>query len=95
VLCVDAENVRTVHREAIRVAAGEHRTLRVGCGQRDHVSGGGAHISGVQDLGRLVATFPYDDGDGDDVPDDGWKVRAYNVSGVDKHVRAFAICFRP
>ena len=48
---------------------------------------GGAHISGVHDLGRLVDTFPYDDGEGDDVPDDVWKVRAYNVNGVDEPVR--------
>jgi hypothetical protein len=94
-LCVRAEHVRTVHRAPIGVAAGAQVTRRVACANDEHVTGGGAHISGLQDHGRLVASFPDDDADPDDVPDDGWQVRAYNVGGADKQVTAFAICFSP
>jgi hypothetical protein len=94
-ICVRAEHVRTVHREPIGVAAGAQVTRRVACANDEHVTGGGAHFGGLQDLGRLVASLPYDDADPDDIPDDGWQVRAYNIDGADKQVTAFAICFSP
>lgn len=92
-LCVRAGYVRTIHRSSIGVAAGALMTRRVSCAKDEHVTGGGAHISGPQEHGRLVASLPYDGVDPGNIPDDGWRVEAYNVTGADKQVTAFAICF--
>ena len=92
VVCIRGRDLRYVKDEPVSIAAGESVTRRVGCKEDEHVVGGGARLSGPADQGRLVSTFPDDDGDADDVPDDGWQSRVHNVSGVGKDVTAYAIC---
>lgn len=85
-------DLRYVRRAPVAVEAGTAATRRVACPEGEPAVGGGARVSGSADRARLVTTRPYDDGDQGSTPDDGWEVRAYNVSGADKKVTAYAIC---
>ncbi|HEU4356262.1 MAG TPA: hypothetical protein VFT27_11800 [Actinomycetota bacterium] len=91
-VCVKGSDLRYAWRSPATVAAGSSSDRNVRCRNDEHVVGGGARLSGAADQGRLVASVPYDDGDTDMVPDDGWRVRADNLSGSDEELRAFAIC---
>jgi hypothetical protein len=91
-ICVRGETLRYVKEGPAPVAAGEALVRRAGCPTDEHVVGGGARTSGPENRSRLVATVPYDGNDADDVPDDGWRVRVYNVGGAAKQVTAYAVC---
>jgi hypothetical protein len=91
-ICVQDDVLRYVTRAPVSVEAEDAVTRRVACANDEHVTGGGARVSGPEDGARLVSTFPYDDADGDDIPDDGWQVTVYNVDGNEKSVTAHAIC---
>ncbi len=91
-VCIRGQDLRYVKRGPIAISAGQSLGRRIGCKENEHVVGGGARMTGPADLGRLVSTFPYDDADADAVPDDGWQIRVYNLSGLDRQVTAFAIC---
>jgi hypothetical protein len=67
------------------------KTRNVGCGRR-HVVGGGARLSGLINRGRLVASGPVDAGDADEIPDDRWLSKAYNLGGISTKLTGFAIC---
>ncbi|MGZ8631211.1 MAG: hypothetical protein ACXWZF_09635 [Actinomycetota bacterium] len=91
-ICTRGLDLRYVKRGPVSIPAGGSVVRSVGCKVKEHVAGGGARVSGPADAARLVATTPYDDGDVDDVPDDGWRSRVHNRSGLDEEVTAFAIC---
>jgi hypothetical protein len=94
-VCVRDEDLRYAKRGPVSISAGQSVDRSVGCNMEgEHVVGGGARLTGPADRGRLVASFPYDGADADDVPDDGWRIRVYNLSGSDKQVTAFAICLQ-
>jgi hypothetical protein len=94
VVCARDVRLRYAKRPAVGVPSGEPVVRRVPCRRSEHVVGGGGRISGPADQGRLVVSAPYDGRDPGRVPDDGWRVRAYNVGGADKSLTAFAICLR-
>jgi hypothetical protein len=91
-VCVKGSDLRYVRRAAVTVVAGASTQRNVPCRNEEHVVGGGARLSGLADEARLVSSVPYDDGDTDLMPDDGWRVRADNVAGADKELKAFATC---
>ncbi|MGZ8571282.1 MAG: hypothetical protein ACXWW5_03560 [Actinomycetota bacterium] len=91
-VCVQGEVLRYVRRGPFSVAPGEAHRHRVACRSDEHVVGGGARLSGPEDRGRLVASYPSDGGDADDIPDDGWTSRVYNVAGAAKRMTAYAVC---
>lgn len=91
-VCVRGVMPRYVRDMSVVVGTGTSEVRRVGCRASEHVVGGGARLSGPADEGRLLATLPYDGGDRDSVPDDGWQSRVYNISGLDKGLTAYAIC---
>jgi hypothetical protein len=91
-VCTRDHDLRYVRRSPVMVSVGGTSNRRVACRQDEHVVGGGARVTGPANRERLVSSYPYDGGDADDVPDDGWQVRAHNLSGNDKQVTAFAIC---
>jgi hypothetical protein len=66
--------------------------LRAACPANEHVVGGGAKLTGSQQMGRLLASFPYDGPDAGKIPDDGWQTRVFNLGGGAKKVTAFAVC---
>lgn len=91
-VCVKGTDLRYAKRSPVTIAAGSSSERNVPCRNDEHVVGGGARLSGPADQGRLVASVPYDDGDADLAPDDGWQVRADNLSASDEELKAFAIC---
>lgn len=92
--CVRGVRVRSVVRGPISLFAGSAVNRRVDCGPGEHVVGGGARVTGPANRSRMVSTFPFDDTDENDVPDDGWQVRVYSLGGLQKKVTVFAICLR-
>jgi hypothetical protein len=70
------------------VDPGEKGTAKARCPDGYRVIGGG--IISVDPI--VLATVPFDGGDSDAKPDDGWKASAVNNQGVARAVRAQAIC---
>jgi len=91
-ICVRGYSVRYVKGASAPLPAGGSVGVKVACAPGEHVVGGGAKISGPPDHSRLVSTYPYDGGDANQIPDDGWRVRAYNVSAGALTVQPWAIC---
>lgn len=91
-VCVKGTDVRYVKPAVVTIAAGASVRRSAPCRNDEHVVGGGARLSGPAEEARLVASVPYDDGDADVAPDDGWRVEADNLAGDGKALRAFAIC---
>jgi hypothetical protein len=91
-VCARGLTLRYVKRPPIKVSAGGAVARKVACRPQEHAVGGGARVTGPANRSRLVSTFPYDAGDPDGIPDDGWQSRVYGISGADKKVTSFAIC---
>jgi hypothetical protein len=67
---------------------GSVQSLKVACPAGTHVTGGGeATFNGYKGL-RLRGSYPYDGGDPDSLPDDGWKLSYRNIGGVSVEVDA-------
>jgi hypothetical protein len=65
------------------------------CPGGDHVVGGGATIFLPISQAHLNSIYPFDGGDANATPDDGWASRASNNIGDGKDLRVFAICGSP
>ncbi len=91
-ICARGLALRYVRRPPVKVSSGTAVVRTVTCKPREHVVGGGAHVSGPADRSRLLSSVPFDGKDAGGVPDDGWQSRVYGVSGGNKKVTAFAIC---
>ena len=79
--------------KARRLDIQETRTMKVHCPDETRVLSGGFTTEGSNSDLYLNATQPYDDGDRNKKPEDGWKVRTTNVAGFDnKRVTAWAFC---
>jgi hypothetical protein len=74
------------------MASGEAAKLKLACPDGSKVLGGGAGGGGPDTWVNTSA--PYDDGDRNAKPDDGWKVRGYNDSGVAVDFDGYAVCTR-
>ena len=62
------------------------------CPSGAHVSGGGGKIAGPGAKVNLASSNPIDDSDSNPTPDDGWKAVAYNGSGDQQKLTAYAVC---
>ena len=62
------------------------------CPSGSRVLGGGGVVKGRLGKPRLVGSFPVDDGDGNAVPDDGWRAIGYNGSKKERKIVAYAVC---
>jgi hypothetical protein len=62
------------------------------CAKSDHVTGGGALISGPSDEAYVLASYPIDLKDKDKAPDDAWRAAGVNTDGSAKTLTTFAIC---
>jgi hypothetical protein len=67
---------------------GKKRTVKVACPDGFRAIGGG--IESPEPL--VTATVPYDAGDNDKKPDDGWKAAAVNASAVERDLTAHVSC---
>lgn len=91
-VCVKGTDLRYVKRAVVTVAAGASVERSAPCRNDEHAVGGGVRLGGPADEARLVSSVPYDDGDADLLPDDGWRIKADNLSGAGKELKAFAVC---
>ena len=84
---------------AAKVAVGHARTVGLRCPDGTDVSAGGGYASGTPghpttgEGSYLNSSFPFDGRDRGDAPDDGWRVRIYNISDTPKaQINVSAIC---
>lgn len=82
-----------------KVRVGHARTVAARCPDGTHVSAGGGYTTGTPGApgspegSYLNSSFPFDGPDAGKAPDDGWKVRIYNISDAPRLViHASAIC---
>jgi hypothetical protein len=80
-----------VRRRDLSAKAGKAKAAKAACPGRTHVVGGGGFIQAVGS-GHLNSSHPYDGPDRDRVPDDGWRVRAYNGAASSREMRVVAVC---
>jgi hypothetical protein len=78
-------------REAATFEDEERGVLKQRCPRRTRVVGGG--LQAFSGINLLAATIPYDAGDDDKAPDDGWKAR-FQSGADDNEVTLHAICLR-
>jgi hypothetical protein len=84
---------RTVYRShTSKLREGHAATAKARCRRGTNVVGGGNYITGANDDATLQATRPFDGGDADHKPDDGWRVKAFNLRDGRKDLTAYAMC---
>ncbi len=74
------------------LALGDTRAIKATCPAGTKVLSGGVYLDGLNSDVHLNAMRPFDDGDANAQPDDGWQVRATNLAGADKLYMAWAFC---
>ncbi|MDX6585564.1 MAG: hypothetical protein QOI31_37 [Solirubrobacterales bacterium] len=69
-------------------------TERADCPAGTKVVGGGVAVgvSGEEGDARIASGLPFDGGDANSIPDDGWEGRGANLFGGSKSMTVFAIC---
>jgi hypothetical protein len=67
-------------------------TVSVACPAGSHVLGGGQYVFAATDDAVLHTSAPFDGGDGDAIPDDGWRSTVDSLFGSQPQVTEFAIC---
>jgi hypothetical protein len=76
--------------DGVTIQPGEAGRLTLACPGDSAVLGGGAGGAGSDTW--VNTSRPYDDGDPNSKPDDGWKVRGYNDSGLAVDFDGHAVC---
>lgn len=85
------KNVRLVSPADTATAnEGEIKTFSVHCPARRHVSAGGVHAYGI----LILKSTPFDDGDADHAPDDGWTGTVLNQGIGPAFFSVNAICVK-
>jgi len=74
------------------VAAKKTATITATCPKGTHVFSGGERNPGGFRSIFIRQTFPFDSGDKDKAPDDGWRVRVKNLAGKKEAVTTEAVC---
>ncbi len=92
-VCKSAGGMATVKFRDV-VPAGGTLSPRAKCKSNLRVVGGGVATSGSPDASQIVSSYPDDFGDGDGIPDNGWKVKVNNYSGQNLGVNVYAMCMR-
>jgi hypothetical protein len=67
-------------------------TAKANCPNDTSVTGGGLTIIGGNTATGIASSYPFDDGDANSKPDDGWIGVANSRSAGDKAMRTYAIC---
>jgi hypothetical protein len=75
-----------------KVGGAPPNTATVDCPGGTRAAGGGLRVGGQIPEGYVNRTYPFDGGDGDTKPDDGWRGRGYNVSTGTVNVRVYVAC---
>ena len=75
------------------IGAGQQGGGTAECPNDRHVTGGGLQASGFNgDATHVNSSFPDDDDDGNDTPDDGWTGVVDNGDNDSQTVTVYAIC---
>jgi hypothetical protein len=84
---------KTIYRsQTSKLRINHAATAKARCPRDTSVVGGGNYITGSNDDATLQATRPFDGGDADRKPDDGWRVKAFNLRDFRKDLTAYAMC---
>ena len=82
----------TVESATRDISPNSQRRVAKSCPAGDHVSGGGAEISGDGKKTWISSTYPADTGDPDDTPDDRWSAYLENTTGKRLEITAYSVC---
>ena len=77
-----------------RVDSSDSRVASVRCPAGTRVASGGAGLNGAASDSHLDSSYPFDGGDGDSKPDDGWKARAFNAASTRARLRVSVQCVK-
>jgi hypothetical protein len=84
-ICRDTNTTERYEKADRGPKQGESLTLKANCGRRQHVLSGGFKQYRPDDPPflntHLAASVPFDDGDANEAPDDGWRVKIFNPAG--------------
>jgi hypothetical protein len=75
-------------------AAGEQDSITRKCPPGTNLAGGGVFGAGGYNEQQINGIRPYDEGDANDEPDDGWQATVDNQTGGPLDVKVHAICTR-
>ena len=92
VICARGRDFQIVKDEVSVPAGGSSVLLAAECFPGQSVVGGGAKSSGAPGTLSLRASQPYDTSDLDDIPSNGWAVRAYSTDPGSQTLKVYAIC---
>jgi hypothetical protein len=92
-ICATGKTIYRSHTSRLRL--NDAATVKAGCPRDMSVVGGGNFITGANDDATLQATRPFDGDDANRKPDDGWRVKAFNLRDGGKDLTAYAICRKP
>jgi len=90
-VCGDVSDVSYVKQKA-SVPKKDSGSAKASCPSGKNVLGGGGVVKGRFGKPRLVGSFPIDDADGNDTPDDGWQAIGYNGAKKKRNLFAYAVC---
>jgi hypothetical protein len=90
-VCGDVSGV-SYQKQKGTIAKKDSGSVKASCPGGKNVLGGGGVVKGPLGKPRLVGSFPIDDGDGNDAPDDGWRAIGYNGTKKERKILAYAIC---
>jgi hypothetical protein len=68
------------------------RAVTVSCQANSHVLGGGQYIFAANQDAIVHSSAPFDGGDADKIPDDGWRSRVDSFNGASNTITEYAIC---
>jgi hypothetical protein len=69
-------------------------TLGASCARGTVVAGGGSSITGISTGAALIGSHPVDHDDRDNIPDDGWRSVANNLSNYRQRLTTWVVCAR-
>jgi hypothetical protein len=93
VIAVCRQRKPAYRSNSANVPVGRARTVGASCPRGTHVSAGGGYATGTIGGSYVNSSFPFDGRDRGKAPDDGWRVRIYNISNAPRsQIYAFAVC---
>jgi len=92
IVCVRNRDFEREKRAFTAPANASSDIITATCPANRSVVGGGVKSGGAPGDLSLRTSKPADDGDVDDIPQNGWSVRAYNTTSDEQAITAFAIC---
>jgi|SRR5215211_492688 len=92
-ICATGKTIYRSHTSKLRL--NHAATVKARCPRDMSVVGGGNYTTGANDDATLQATRSFDGDDANRKPDDGWRVKAFNLRDGGKDLTAYAICRKP